>query len=93
MGLNCVGGLKCRFFLIVNTTVLQDLWLVESMDAEPQTQRDSGYEGLTISYTWIFDSADSALLTPSMFKGQLYLILQKSLLPELQLSFTLFNYR
>ena len=34
MGLNCVGPLICELFSI-NTTVLHDLQLVESVDAEP----------------------------------------------------------
>ena len=35
MGFNCTGPLTGEFFSIVNTTVLQDVRLVESSDAEP----------------------------------------------------------
>lgn len=42
-------------FPTVNTTVLHDLWLVESSDAELQTRRNRAYKELTINYTRISD--------------------------------------
>ena len=38
MGLNCTGSLTLRSFSLLNTTVLHDLDLVESEDAELQVQ-------------------------------------------------------
>lgn len=38
-GLNCSGPLTCGLFATVSTTVLQDPWLVESMNMEPRTQK------------------------------------------------------
>lgn len=52
MDFSCVGILPCRV-LIVNTRVLHNLWLVKATDTE-----DSGYGGLTISYTWISDCGE-----------------------------------
>ena len=47
-------------------TVLHDPGWVESRNAELQMQRNHGYRGLTISYTWIFDCKEgSAPLNPS----------------------------
>ena len=44
-------GSTYLFFSTVNTTVLHDLWLVESTDAEPLIWRNCLYR--PISYTWI----------------------------------------
>ena len=57
-GLNYAGPLTGAFFSIVNTTVLHDPWLVESVDMkpgteEPQIQRNhitAHNRGRTISY-------------------------------------------
>ena len=45
MSLNCMGPLIRGFFSIVNTTVLHDLQLIESADAEPRIWRKHGYRG------------------------------------------------
>ena len=42
------GPFKCRYFSIVNTTVLPCPQLVKSADAE-----EPGYGGLTLSFMWI----------------------------------------
>ena len=57
--LSHVGPLKHRFFfLVVNTEVLHDPWLVESKDAEPQLWRNKAYRGPTITFTWIFNCVE-----------------------------------
>lgn len=56
MDLNCMSPLICRFFSIVNSTVLQDPWLVESVDMELQIWRNHVFKGPTINYTQIFNS-------------------------------------
>ena len=64
---NQAGPLIHGFFSSVNTAVLRDPWLVESMDAEPL------YRGQAISSTQIFDCAEGQCpLTPVLFKGPLY---------------------
>ena len=45
MGLNYMDPLIQSFFSIVNTTVLFEPPLVESVDVEIQTQRNHVYEG------------------------------------------------
>ena len=40
MGLNCVGPRLCGYFSIVNTTVLQGQWLVESADVKGTLNTD-----------------------------------------------------
>ena len=61
------------FFSTVNTTELHNMWLADSMDAEPQKWRNHGYGGLTINYTHIFNCTDLVALTPALFKGQLHI--------------------
>ena len=73
VGLNCTSPLT-QFFSTVNTTVLHDLRLVESGDAEPLIQRNHIYGMATVSYTWI-DLQLCRGLTPLilvLFNGQLY---------------------
>lgn len=55
MSLNCVGPLTCGFFSIVITTVLHDLWLVDSEGTKPRTWRNQVDKKLTISYMQIFN--------------------------------------
>ena len=43
--LNCTGPLTMQIFLIVNTKVLWNPWLIESADAEPQMQKSPIYRG------------------------------------------------
>lgn len=45
------------YFSTVNTTVLYNLQLVESVDEVLQIERKRVYRGLTISYMWILSSA------------------------------------
>ena len=54
MNLNCVSPLICRFFSTVNITVLHNLKLVESLDADPWHWRDYIYKELSVSYIRIF---------------------------------------
>lgn len=46
--------LLCRYFSKVNATLLHNPQLVKPGDAEPQTRRNLGYGGPTISYMQIF---------------------------------------
>ena len=46
------------FFSVVNTSVLHNPQLVESMDVELQIWRNRVYGGLTISYMQIFDCVE-----------------------------------
>ena len=61
-GLNHVGPLILDVFSIVNTTVLHDLQLVESADAnmkKPQIRRNHVYQGgPTAAYRQDFDCVD-----------------------------------
>lgn len=50
--------------------MLHNPQLLESVDLEPWTQRNLGYEGPTICYYWIFHWAKLGTLNP-MFKGPL----------------------
>ena len=44
MGLNCTGPLTHAFFFsVANITVLHNISLVESVNAEPQIQRNKNY--------------------------------------------------
>ena len=61
------------FFSTVNTTVLHNMSLADSRDAEPRKWRNHGYGELTINYTCIFNCTDSVALTPALFNGQLYI--------------------
>ena len=51
------------FFSTVNTTVLHDQRLVESMNVEQGIQRNQGW-GPTINYTQIFDCAEGRCSSP-----------------------------
>ena len=46
------------FFLVINTEVLHDPWLVESKGAEPQLWRNKAYRELIITFTWIFNCVE-----------------------------------
>lgn len=67
--------LTCRFFSVVNTTTLCDLWLVESIDA------NCGYR--ETKYTEVIneflDSVRAKALTPTLFKGQLHAFICSSI--------------
>lgn len=43
-----------KYFSVVNSTVLHNPWLVESVDGDWGTE-EPWIQGLTINYTWIFD--------------------------------------
>lgn len=63
--LNCKDASTCRFFPVVNITVLHDIWLVESTDKEePHTVK-----GPARSYTQIFDYAEGQHLKPHTVQG------------------------
>ena len=67
----CLCPLTCDFFFSINTIVLLDQWLVESMNVELRIQR-ADYKII-----WIFNcrraGVRSCPLTPELFKGQLYI--------------------
>ena len=67
MGLKCLGSLIPRFFSVVDTRVLHDLWLVESKDAEEPWK--AGYK----LYSNFQLCRGLTPLTPMLFKGQLYI--------------------
>lgn len=68
--LNCVGPLTLGFFSIVNTVVLHNPWLVQSMDTEPQIWRAN-----CKLYSDFGLCREAGSLTPALFKGQLYIFL------------------
>ena len=51
-GLNCMDPLICRFLKTVNSTVLHNPWLVESMDVVSWIQKNHGYWGTTYMEGW-----------------------------------------
>ena len=53
MGLKCTSPLIHRFFSVVNTTVVHDPWVVESVNVELWIGRNRGYRGLTMSFMQI----------------------------------------
>ena len=66
----------CRFFSVVNITVPNDLWWVESTDMELQNQGIQPHIG-SANYNLKVDFllyGGSAPPSPTLFKGQLYII-------------------
>lgn len=67
-----MGPLTHGFFSIVNTILLHDPRLVESMDVELWMQRNRGCRGALQSSTHISDCSVSGSLRPVLLKGPLY---------------------
>ena len=66
----CAGPLLHELFSIVNTTGLQDPWLVESSCSEELwVWGNIIYGGPTISYTQIFDWAEARVPNPCIVPG------------------------
>ena len=61
--LNCKGPLICRYFSIVNTTVLRNPLAVESKDVTSDTEAPR-YRGPTINYMWILNYAEGRCPDP-----------------------------
>ena len=64
--LNCMGPLICRYFSVLNTTVLHNLRLIEFVSRGHTIN-------YTISYTWFSTTRRVCVPSPSLFEGQLYL--------------------
>lgn len=64
-GVNCVVHLYTDFFSIVNTAVIHNLCLVESIDEEPWIWRNAYPEGKLYWHFWLLRG--SALLSPVLF--------------------------
>lgn len=61
------------FLSIVNATVMHHQGLVDSVDAEPQRQRNHIYQGTTIKYTGIFSFTEGWCPNPCLFKYLLFI--------------------
>ena len=76
VSLNCVGPLTCGLFSIVITTVLCDLWLVDSegtnMNMEKSSRQKADYADFQLG-------GGSVPLAPVWLKGQLYIFFTSAL--------------
>ena len=67
MGLNSLGPLYVHFFPLVNTSALHDLGLAEPLILRHHVRRKGQLEVIS----GFFSAAESAPITPVLFKGQL----------------------
>lgn len=75
----CECELTWGSFSAVNATVLPDTWLVESVGAEPRSQRSRVQGRLAGRYMWTSDSAGiSAHTCPAVQGSAAYNILEKA---------------
>ena len=72
--MNCAGPLICGFFQYIRTTVLHDPQLVESVDVELWIRWANCK--VTLRFSTEEEGEGLVLLTPALFKDQLFIVVR-----------------